>query len=122
MKDADQLRDRATRLFALALKARDYGFSAADDLADLANEASPKRMKWIGATARPHLLPFVKHRRGSPHSSRSRSRSRSSSRSSSSSSSSSSSPRRDKAQAVLSGPELLRAMFDVALSTTLPRV
>jgi hypothetical protein len=39
MKDADQLRDRATRLFALALKARDYGFSSADDLADLANEA-----------------------------------------------------------------------------------
>jgi hypothetical protein len=39
MKDADQLRDRATRLFALALKAHDYGFSSADDLADLANEA-----------------------------------------------------------------------------------
>jgi hypothetical protein len=39
MKDADQLRERATRLFALALKARDYGFSPADDLADLANEA-----------------------------------------------------------------------------------
>jgi hypothetical protein len=39
MSDSDKLRDRATRLFALALKARDYGFSSADDLAELANEA-----------------------------------------------------------------------------------
>jgi hypothetical protein len=39
MSDSDKLRERATRLFALALKARDHGFSSADDLADLANEA-----------------------------------------------------------------------------------
>jgi hypothetical protein len=39
MSDSAKLRDRATRLFALALKARDYGFSSADDLVDLANEA-----------------------------------------------------------------------------------
>jgi hypothetical protein len=39
MSDSDKLRDRATRLFALALKARDHGFRSADDLADLASEA-----------------------------------------------------------------------------------
>jgi hypothetical protein len=39
MSDSDKLRDRATRLFALALKARDHGFSSADDLADLASKA-----------------------------------------------------------------------------------
>ena len=39
MPDSDKLRDRASRLFAMVLKARDQGFSCADDLADLANEA-----------------------------------------------------------------------------------
>jgi hypothetical protein len=39
MSDSDKLRDRATRLFALALKARDYGFRSAEDLANLASEA-----------------------------------------------------------------------------------
>jgi cellobiose-specific phosphotransferase system component IIA len=40
MSDADQLRDRATRLLALALKARDNGhFEYADELTQLASEA-----------------------------------------------------------------------------------
>jgi hypothetical protein len=39
MPDSDKLRDSATRLFAMVLKARDHGFSCADDLADLANKA-----------------------------------------------------------------------------------
>jgi hypothetical protein len=39
MSDADQLRDRATQLFALALKAREQGFRSADELANLASEA-----------------------------------------------------------------------------------
>jgi hypothetical protein len=40
MSDADQLRDWATRLFALALKARDNGLSEyADELTQLASEA-----------------------------------------------------------------------------------
>jgi hypothetical protein len=40
MSDADQLRDRATRLLALALKARDDGHShCADELTQLASEA-----------------------------------------------------------------------------------
>ena len=40
MSDADQLRARATRLFALALKARDEGKTAyADELTKLASEA-----------------------------------------------------------------------------------
>jgi hypothetical protein len=39
MADSDKLRDRATRLFALALKAREQGFRSADDLAALASEA-----------------------------------------------------------------------------------
>jgi hypothetical protein len=40
MSDADQLRDRATRLLALALKARDNGLSEyADELTQLASEA-----------------------------------------------------------------------------------
>jgi hypothetical protein len=37
--DSDKLRDRATRLFAMALNAREQGFGSADNLADLANEA-----------------------------------------------------------------------------------
>jgi hypothetical protein len=40
MSDADQLRNRATRLLALALKVRDYGLSEyADELTQLASEA-----------------------------------------------------------------------------------
>jgi hypothetical protein len=40
MSDADQLRDRATRLLALALKARDDGHPQyADELTQLASEA-----------------------------------------------------------------------------------
>jgi hypothetical protein len=40
MSDADQLRDRATRLLALALKARDNGHPQyADELTQLASEA-----------------------------------------------------------------------------------
>jgi hypothetical protein len=40
MSDADQLRNRATRLLALALKARDNGLSEyADELTQLASEA-----------------------------------------------------------------------------------
>jgi hypothetical protein len=40
MSDADQLRDRATRLLALALKARDDGhLQYADELTQLASEA-----------------------------------------------------------------------------------
>ena len=40
MSDTDQLRARATRLFALALKARDEGKTAyADELTKLASEA-----------------------------------------------------------------------------------
>jgi hypothetical protein len=35
--DSDKLRDRATRLFAMALNAREQGFGSADT--DLANEA-----------------------------------------------------------------------------------
>jgi len=41
MLDADQLLDRATRFLALA-KAREQGFSSADDLAALASEALPQ--------------------------------------------------------------------------------
>jgi len=37
--DSDKLRDRATRLFAIVLNAREQGLGAADDLVDLANEA-----------------------------------------------------------------------------------
>ena len=39
MSDSDKLRDGATRLLALALNAREQGFSSANELADLANEA-----------------------------------------------------------------------------------
>jgi hypothetical protein len=40
MSDADQLRNRATRLLALALKARDNGLiEYADELTQLASEA-----------------------------------------------------------------------------------
>ena len=40
MADSDQLRDRATRLLALALKARDNGHPQyADELTQLASEA-----------------------------------------------------------------------------------
>jgi len=39
MSDSDQLRDRATRLFAMALKARETGFASAEELEKLASEA-----------------------------------------------------------------------------------
>jgi hypothetical protein len=39
LSDSDKLRDRATRLFAIVLNAREQGLGAADDLVDLANEA-----------------------------------------------------------------------------------
>ena len=39
MSDSDQLRDRATRLFAMALKARETGFVAAVELEKLASDA-----------------------------------------------------------------------------------
>ena len=37
--NSDKLRDRATRLFAMALNAREQGFGSAVNVADLANEA-----------------------------------------------------------------------------------
>ena len=39
MSDADQLRDRASRLFAMALKARETGFASATELEKFASEA-----------------------------------------------------------------------------------
>ena len=39
MSDANQLRDRATRLFAMALKAHETGFVSAVELEKLASEA-----------------------------------------------------------------------------------
>jgi hypothetical protein len=39
MPDSDKLRDRATRLFAMALKARETGFASAAELEKLASEA-----------------------------------------------------------------------------------
>ena len=39
MSDSDKLRDRAARLFALALQARERGYVSADELAKLASEA-----------------------------------------------------------------------------------
>ena len=39
MSDADQLRDRASRLFAMALKAREAGFASAAELENLCSEA-----------------------------------------------------------------------------------
>jgi hypothetical protein len=39
MPDSDKLRDRATRLFAMALKACETGFTSAEDLEKLASEA-----------------------------------------------------------------------------------
>jgi hypothetical protein len=39
MPDSDKLRDRATRLFAMALKARETGFASAEELEKLASEA-----------------------------------------------------------------------------------
>jgi hypothetical protein len=38
-EDADQLRSRATRLFAMALKARETGFASGAELENLASEA-----------------------------------------------------------------------------------
>jgi hypothetical protein len=38
MDDLDELRERASRLFALALKAREGGYPSAEELEDLANE------------------------------------------------------------------------------------
>ena len=39
MPDSDKLRDRATRLFAMALKARETGFVSGAELEQLASEA-----------------------------------------------------------------------------------
>jgi hypothetical protein len=39
MSDSDRLRERATRLFAMALKARETGFASAEELERLASEA-----------------------------------------------------------------------------------
>ena len=39
MSESDKLRDRATRLFAMVLNARERGFGSADSLVDLANKA-----------------------------------------------------------------------------------
>jgi hypothetical protein len=39
MSDSEKLRDRATRLFAMALKARETGFASGPELEKLASEA-----------------------------------------------------------------------------------
>ena len=39
MSESDKLRDRATRIFAMVLNARERGFGSADSLVDLANKA-----------------------------------------------------------------------------------
>jgi hypothetical protein len=39
ISDSDKLRNRAIRLFAMVLNARERGFGSADHIADLAHEA-----------------------------------------------------------------------------------
>jgi type II restriction/modification system DNA methylase subunit YeeA len=39
LSDSDKMRDRAARLYAMVLSAREHGFGSADYLAELANEA-----------------------------------------------------------------------------------
>jgi hypothetical protein len=39
LSDPDKMRDRAARLYAMVLSAREHGLGSADYLAELANEA-----------------------------------------------------------------------------------
>jgi hypothetical protein len=53
MPDSDKLRDRATRLFAMALKARETGFAAGAELEKLASEALAQAEDMERRTATP---------------------------------------------------------------------